>query len=196
MFSFVNGNSWLHRLDPLAKITAVAIMLSLALLSEDTVFLGIAGFLLFVAAKTARIPSGISKGSILMLGIAGLLQYSVMGRWEIALRLWVMASLGNIFSCTTSPSKFALSLERLHLPFPVLFVISTSFRFIPMLEEEFERISEAQEARGLTGNPIRKFLPLAIPLIRATFLRAHELALSLESRGFGRSFGLKTHKNI
>jgi energy-coupling factor transport system permease protein len=66
-------------------------------------------------------------------------------------------------------------------------------RFIPFLAQAAERIAKAQASRGANWgtrsggllNRIRQAVPLIVPLFLTGLRRAENLALAMESRGYG-----------
>lgn len=97
---------------------------------------------------------------------------------------------------TTSPIILAEGMELLLAPlkrwkFPVheaVMMFSIALRFIPMLFEEFDKISKAQIARGAgfqrggVRSRFRGVLPMLIPMFVFSIMRAKELAVAMESR--------------
>jgi energy-coupling factor transport system permease protein len=91
---------------------------------------------------------------------------------------------------TSTPGSIlaAASAARLH-PMATL-VLSLTFGIIPMLREEFERIADAQRARGMEidGVPfhtrLRYALARGIPLLVQAIRMAHAISLSLAVNGF------------
>ncbi len=105
-----------------------------------------------------------------------------------------------ILTMTTRPSELMGGLERLLRPLKplgisshvVAVMVSLVLRFVPTLLQELDQIKEAQMARGAdfkTGTilaRIKSISSLVIPLIRNSILRAEELALGMEGRGYRR----------
>ena len=98
---------------------------------------------------------------------------------------------------TTAPTditdgfeKLLRPLQRLGVPsdrFAMMFGIS--FRFIPILFEEADRIQKAQIARGADFYGgilprVRALAAVVVPLFISVFHRANALALALEARGY------------
>jgi len=73
------------------------------------------------------------------------------------------------------------------------FGLSLSFRLLPSFLEVVSTVREAQRSRGLdldTGGLVakaRKHLPLLVPVFVSSIRHSDDMALALESRGFGRS---------
>ncbi|MGI9951636.1 energy-coupling factor transporter transmembrane component T [Moorellaceae bacterium AZ2] len=116
----------------------------------------------------------------------------------LALRMLAMTSTIPILLATTNPKDMVVVfVEKLKVPYLYAFMLVTSLRFIPTLQEQLELILQAQRARGrdLDGNNFIKKLkaiaPVALPLLLVSVQRARTLAISLETRGFGS--GPRTH---
>lgn len=86
-------------------------------------------------------------------------------------------------------------LKKIHIPvFELGLVLTITFRFIPLLRDELERIEMAQRSRGAESldskgkggvmKNIRKRIPLLVPLFISALERAYILAEAMESRGY------------
>jgi biotin transport system permease protein len=116
--------------------------------------------------------------------------------WRFALLL----AAASFLTMTTSPSELVNGIERILRPLKVFripshdvaIMISLALRFLPTFLHEIERIKESQMARGAnfkTGSLRRRvgaYRALAIPLIFNTILRADDLAVAMEGRGYKR----------
>jgi energy-coupling factor transport system permease protein len=107
----------------------------------------------------------------------------------VGLRLATLTIVGIVFLSVTPIEELTLGLVRLGLPFRVSFVISLTFRFIPMFLETAEAVLASQRARGLSATrgwraPIRRVAPLLVPFVVSCMRRFAALALALEARGF------------
>ncbi|MFC1728713.1 energy-coupling factor transporter transmembrane component T family protein [candidate division KSB1 bacterium] len=116
----------------------------------------------------------------------------------LGFRLLVLIVLSLILMFTTTPVGMTDGLEKLLRPLKRLglpsdkfaMMLGISFRFIPILFEEADRIRKAQIARGavFTGSimsRIKNSVSVVIPLFISVFHRANSLALALEARGYG-----------
>ncbi|OPY86405.1 MAG: Energy-coupling factor transporter transmembrane protein EcfT [Smithella sp. PtaU1.Bin162] len=118
----------------------------------------------------------------------------------IAWQFIALALCGVLLTMVTSPSDLVHGLTYLLGPLKYLRVpvqdiavmVSMSLRFVPTLLEEYDRIKQAQIARGSaieTGRPARKIKSLAaliIPLMVSAFRRADDLTEAMEARGYAR----------
>ena len=85
------------------------------------------------------------------------------------------------------------------MPFEIAFMLITSLRFLPVIFEETAIVFTAQRLRGF--EPMRSLSPVRwvrtafyvlFPILARSLRRAATLALSVESRGFGRG-NSRTH---
>jgi len=130
--------------------------------------------------------------------------YISLGKWYIprrsfmfgfgmGLRLSVMLMAGLVFLAATRVEDFTGGLHRAGLPYGLCFGLGLSFRLLPTFLEVVGTVREAQKSRGLdldTGGLIskaRKHLPLLVPVFISSIRHSDDMALALESRGFGRS---------
>jgi energy-coupling factor transport system permease protein len=110
---------------------------------------------------------------------------------EIGFRIAAMGICFLLFSFTTEPFAWGLSMYRAGLPYKGAFMFAFGMRFYPLLQEEYITIREALQARGcdlLNGmNPLRLARGMsisAIPLGLGALHRSQNIALSMELRGF------------
>ena len=66
----------------------------------------------------------------------------------------------------------------------------TAMRYVPLIGSEIRNIIDAQQSRGIDLRPKIKntsnFMALLMPLLVQAFLLSDELAMAMETRGFGR----------
>jgi len=105
-----------------------------------------------------------------------------------------------ILTMTTTPSDLMSGIEWFLRPLrplgisshDVAVMVSMVLRFVPALLQELDQIKEAQMARGAdfkTGTILarmKRISSLVIPLVRNSILRAEELAIGMEGRGYRR----------
>jgi energy-coupling factor transporter transmembrane protein EcfT len=111
----------------------------------------------------------------------------------ISILKWSVVILTSIaFFVITRPFELVYALRGLKLPEGFVFAIGISFRFIPIIFEEIDKITLAQKARGLYyGKGIEKLfrLPstikaLTIPLIVEILRKTWTVWLALNIRGY------------
>ncbi|MBU2548561.1 MAG: energy-coupling factor transporter transmembrane protein EcfT [Proteobacteria bacterium] len=109
------------------------------------------------------------------------------------LRLDCFIVAAIIFLSSTPIEDFTYALFRLGLPFAPSFALTLAFRLTPLFIETGQTIAMAQKARGLdldAGGPIKKIrnhAPIIVPVLVSGLRRGDQLAMALESRGFGKT---------
>ena len=99
-----------------------------------------------------------------------------------------------LFVCTTNPSEFAASLNRIGVSYRIGYAVALALRYIPDIQREFREISQAQQARGVEMSKkvsLTKRLKAAgtilIPLILSSMERIETISNAMELRGFGKN---------
>jgi energy-coupling factor transport system permease protein len=91
---------------------------------------------------------------------------------------------------TSSPGSILAAASAARLPPIATLVLSLTFGIIPMLREDFERIADAQRARGMEiddvplATRLRFALARGTPLLVQAIRMAHAISLSLSIYGF------------
>lgn len=210
MLKYSEGESIFHGLDPRTKLFFFLFISTLSLISTGILYLSsLFAFILFIFLVN-RLPfseiKGFSKFFVILsvfvvifqgffypLGKTTLFQIpmtleGITFGFAISLRLFAILFSLSILMLTTKQKKLLEALGNF-LPKDLAFSLTTAFRFIPILEEETKAIVISQEARGLRKKGARKltvYFPIIVPLFVKALTRAKNLALSVESRGFGR----------
>ncbi len=98
-----------------------------------------------------------------------------------------------LFICTTQPSEFASSLNRIGVSYRIAYSVSLALRYIPDVMKEFHDISLAQQARGveLSGKAgvfkrLKSATSILMPLILSSLDRIEVVSNAMELRCFGR----------
>jgi energy-coupling factor transport system permease protein len=103
---------------------------------------------------------------------------------------------------TSTPGSILAAASAARLPPMVTLVLSLTFGIIPMLREDFERIADAQRARGMeiddVSFPMRLRFALArgVPLLVQAIRMAHAISLSLAIYGFDTKRKRTTWRNV
>ena len=99
-----------------------------------------------------------------------------------------------LFVCTTQPSEFAASLNRIGVKYSVAYSVALALRYIPDIQQEFHEISQAQQARGIEmsrkeslGKRLKAAGAILIPLILSSMDRIEVISNAMELRGFGKN---------
>lgn len=126
------------------------------------------------------------------------------GKYLTAEQLWyhlnlVLKYLSSIpiillFVCTTQPSEFAASLNRIGVSYSIAYSVSLALRYIPDIQKEYTDISKAQQARGVEMSSkvslvkrLKSAASILIPLIVMSMDKIETISNAMELRGFGKS---------
>jgi len=116
--------------------------------------------------------------------------------YHLNLFLKYLASIPVIllFLCTTNPSEFAASLNRIGVNYKFAYSVSLALRYIPDIQKEYHDISQAQQARGIEmskkeslGKRLKAASAILIPLILSSMDRIEVISNAMELRGFGKN---------
>ena len=131
--------------------------------------------------------------------------FSLGGRWvvtkeqlfyhlNLVLKYLAMLPVVMIFICTTQPSEFAASLNRIGVKYTVAYSVALALRYIPDIQQEYHEISQAQQARGIEMSKKESLLrrlkaasAILIPLILSSMDRIEVISNAMELRGFGKN---------
>lgn len=101
--------------------------------------------------------------------------------------------LGFIFFLTTNPSEFASSINALGVSYKACTALSLTLRYFPDVQNDFNDVSHAQQARGLDMSEKAKLkdrvvntTKIIIPLIFSTLDRVESITNAMELRGYGK----------
>ena len=99
--------------------------------------------------------------------------------FNIMIKYFTVAPAVLMFICTTNPSEFAASLNRIGVPYHVGYSVAIALRYIPDVQEDFTRIKNAQAARG------KNTATILLPLIFTGMERIDTISNAMELRRFG-----------
>jgi energy-coupling factor transport system permease protein len=98
-----------------------------------------------------------------------------------------------LFVCTTNPSEFAASLNRIGVSYRISYAVALAMRYIPDIQREYRDISLAQQARGTEMSKkaslvsrLKAASTILIPLILSSMERIETISNAMELRGFGK----------
>ena len=98
-----------------------------------------------------------------------------------------------LFVCTTDPSEFAASLNRIGVSYRISYSVALALRYIPDIQREYHDISQAQQARGVEMskkaslvNRLKSASKILIPLVMSSLERIDTISNAMELRGFGK----------
>jgi energy-coupling factor transport system permease protein len=190
-------DSPLRQIDPRVKLllgtlTALAVMLPL----ERLAIFWVAFALVMLPVKLAGEMWHQIRRIAWILAVLFILDWLVVGlelAVLITLRFSLVVSAFVIFFATTRPEEFRLALERLGLPYRYAFSLSLAFLSIPMMNEEWQAIREAQRSRGAWepkrglqqfSEWLNDLMALGVPAVVLTVKRAWTFTEAAYARGF------------
>jgi energy-coupling factor transport system permease protein len=121
--------------------------------------------------------------------IMGVIFFDFKIAFLLSTRLFNLLTVAILFFRAITPEEMGDALRKIGIPFGFSFILTTGMRYVPLIEQKIRSIIDAQQARGIDLRPrfknIKNFMALLMPLLVQAFLLSDELALALESRGFG-----------
>ena len=208
------GSSWLHRMDPRAKMLMVLVGSILTLIWVNPILL-IAGLAVsHLALLSARYPLDRmrtiwraigpliaivivvwplfdqSGTTLISLGPLDITDLALLRGAVTALRLAGVSFVVILWIGTTDPRTLVRGLVRLGLPFQWGMALTIGLRFIPTFAGIFATVTDAQQSRGLImeGNAFRRarqMIPILVASLVSSLRSTEQLAMTLESRAFG-----------
>jgi len=94
---------------------------------------------------------------------------------------------------TTDVNQMTVGMVRAKIPYKVVFIFSSTLRFVPLLLEEVQSIIESQRLRGLNFEKMgglkkaQVYAKVAVPLILNSLSKSQKLEIVLQSKGFSGS---------
>ncbi len=173
MGQYVPLKSYVHRLDPRAKLLLLMIFMVMAFSSETYFSVGCCAVFLCGVVYLSEISWGLllrsSRPALFLVLFTFIFNFTALFFWNdktlqaslqqaafVAVRLLVLMLFALLLPLTTAPLELADGLERIFLPFTrfgfpaneCAMMIGIALRFIPLLMEETDRIVRAQLSRG------------------------------------------------
>jgi energy-coupling factor transport system permease protein len=173
---YQEGDSFLHRLNPVAKFAAFALLTLAPTFYLDpevpAVFLALALAMawglggisprmmarrlipLLVLALGMALSSTIFYGGarlhpLVVLGPLRLSAEAVAFGLSMGLRILCVVSYSALFTFTTDPTRLVYSLiQQAHMSYRLGYTVLAAYRFLPILQREMANISAAHSVRG------------------------------------------------
>jgi energy-coupling factor transport system permease protein len=178
------------QINPLLKIVLCLTIISVALLLHD-----IWAIALLVVPLLVLLPFSVR----INLNMVGYIALSLVAFLAIsaglrdfhtallsALRLIAMLLPAPLLASTTSPSDLVRAFQAIRLPNFIVLSLILTWRFLPLIQQEAQRIIEANWLRGVNvaRQPTQWFSGLFLPLIFRIVTYADEVTVGLETRGY------------
>jgi energy-coupling factor transport system permease protein len=213
LVTYQRGDSVVHRLHPVTKVTLLGCCLLCAYLAPPAVVAGLVG-VLAVAAVGAGVAHTVGRAAFPILVPLGIGLLAIHGLFRVGsgdvllavgpLTLWrdgvgyavgffgvlvAFVLAGLLFVTTTHPKKLMVGLTDVGVPRKLGYVFVASLQLVPDLQRRAERIVDAQQSRGLDTegslrNRLRGLVALLSPLLIGALVSTQTRSLALEARGF------------
>lgn len=112
---------------------------------------------------------------------------------NVMLKYFTIVPSVFIFIVTTNPSEFAASLNRIGVSYNVGYSVAIALRYIPDIQSDFTKISNAQMARGIEMSKKAKLIDriksttsIIFPLVFTSMGRIDTISTAMELRSFGK----------
>ena len=113
--------------------------------------------------------------------------------FNVMIKYFTVVPAAFIFLITTNPSEFAASLNGVGIPASISYSVAITLRYIPDIQDEYHKIRNAQEARGIelsskgkVKDRIRNTAAIIFPLLFTSMERIDTVSNAMELRGFGK----------
>lgn len=204
-----------YKIDPRTKIILVLCLTSMVLIVENiwfvvgigvismacALFMGVELFdmikryhrILILILTISLVQSIFTQDDQVLLEVAGisiLTENGIKLGVKTFIRMLVILTSGMIMS-TSNYRETIQGLIQWKIPYKIAFMTSLSLRFIPIFMEEFQDSMVALQLKGIDfkkiplGEKTRIYVYLLTPIILSSLKHAEEIAIAMESRGFG-----------
>lgn len=186
-----------RRLDPRVRLfwglLAIAVVLltkTLQVLVAESVLLA-TGLFILTPGKRRFSSFHLAWPMVILVFIIAALAFNLETAAHLSLRLANLFAASAVFFQTLEAEEWAAALRTMKVPYPFVFILMTSLRYVPLLGRSLRHIHDAQTARGidvrLRLRNVGRLLALIMPLLVQAFVLAENLAMAMESRGFART---------
>ncbi len=115
---------------------------------------------------------------------------------NVILKYFTIVPSVFMFISSTNPSEFAASLNRIGLSYTACYSLAIALRYVPDVQTDFNRIKNAQEARGIEMSSKANFFSriknmgaILFPLVFTSMEKIDSVTNAMELRGFGKHKG-------
>lgn len=211
---YVSGDSFLHRMNPVAKLACAALFAIACFCVSNLAFLAlmlVIALCLAASCGMMRQTLGLARAVVLFSLVLAAVQIltTPSGAQLVALP-WGYIGTGSLLAALTTVMRLTAAaipmflvfyvtrigdisnaaVKMLHVPYKYVFAFSSTVRFIPMFLNDMRDVMEAQTARGVSfdeGGIVRKArmaAPLCLPLLMSSVRKTGASAIAAEARGF------------
>lgn len=212
---FANGQSFIHRLDPIVRIMAAfvlsiatalsdnlymtgiyfliaLILISLALLNPKDVIKRLKPVFWFLLMIWIFLPLTFDKEIVFLLFGIPISASGVILCCKISIKSITILLLFTALIATMTVASLGHGLHRLNIPDKMVFLLLMSYRYIAVIENEYKRLLRAAKFRGFRPgtnlHSYKTFAYLAGMLFVRASLRANRVYQAMLCRGFNQKF--------
>ncbi|MGO4566548.1 energy-coupling factor transporter transmembrane protein EcfT [Rhizobium sp. 2YAF20] len=195
---YVEGNTWMHRLSPRIKLSALALLGVVLFVTDRSALLtpaAIAGAILYFSAGLS-LREALVRLRPVFLVIAFVALFSLLFNplhvtIVTVLRLTALVLFAATVTATTAIAAFIDEITFLTGPLEKMGLVRAAdiglavglvVRFLPEIFDRYQAIREAHEARGLKV----RLSTILVPLIILTLRDADSIAAAIDARGIRR----------
>jgi energy-coupling factor transport system permease protein len=185
----------MNRFDPRTKLALGIMAIAAALAAHKPVTLIVEFGIVLIAVPLLGLGRSMLRSvqlvwsMFVLIFIIGIIFFDLPTALLLCVRLFTLLMVSFIFFFSIDPQEMGDALHKLGMPYEISFILTTSMRYVPMVGRKVRQISDAQQARGIDLRPriknVSNLMALMMPLLVQLFILADELALAMESRGFG-----------
>lgn len=199
-----------HRLAPQIKLVALVVFVCAAALTPRSAVWVVAvdAALLAIVASVARVPASLLARRVVVvapfLAVAALVPFigngpevsvgpfelshdGLWAAWNIATKALLGATASIVLTATTSVPDLLTGMTRLHVPKPVVAIVSFMVRYLDLVVDQLHRMRLAMTARGHDPRWIWQARPIAASagtLFVRTYERGERVHHAMVARGF------------
>lgn len=220
---YIHRDSWLHRLDPRAKLWAAILAGVVGLMFKQIGLLAALLVLAHLALLSARIPAGRMRWlwirlapllimililqpifapgpgpDLLRLGPVRITMDGILEGISFALRAAALAFVAATLLLTTDSNQLVQGLVKLGLPYPWGLTVGLAIRYLPTTYGLYVTINEAQQARGWIvgqGGFVQRTRSY-LPILVATIIAALRLSDNLALALAARGLGYPAQRTV
>ncbi len=192
---FEKKDSFMHKLDPRAKLLLALALASFAFTEQIYIHLLIFLSIILISAlgKVVKAFIKIAFSTLPMFIFIFSLNYLYSGfeyAFSISFRFLNLIFIFSAIFLTTTPDELGLALNACMIPQSFSFILVSAARFMHLISREADEITQAYAARGGAAgrgvvDRLKVYKAILIPLIVISIRRSVTMAEALEMRAYG-----------
>jgi len=210
-----HGDTWLHRMDPRLRIVTAAVFCCTVAVFHDFTALAAAGaaaavllLTLGLAMRAVARRLAVVSGFLLLIWLLLPLTYEgdLLVKWgplplyrpgialsaRITLKAFAIVAVFTALVATMPVSTLGQSLGRLRVPAKLVYLLLMCYRYIFVIEQEYQRLRAAMKIRGFAPrtdlHTYRSYAYLVGMLFVRAAARAERVHQAMRCRGFDGRF--------